>query len=112
MKKIIYIGLTVLACSAFASNSIANELEVIITSALIDSHNEISKAIHVVDGKSIGNDATQSVGTLIGLIGISSSDFGAAVGQPVIRGLSGSQLKYLTIVRLLEIYLLGTRPRQ
>ena len=97
MKKLIYIGLSVLACFAFANNSIANELEeVIITSALIDSHNEISKAIHVVDGKSISNDATQSVGALIdGLIGISSSDFGAAVGQPVIRGLSGSRVKIL-----------------
>jgi iron complex outermembrane receptor protein len=97
MKKIIYIGLSVLACSAIANISVADELEeVIVTSALIDSQNEVSKAIHVINAKSISSDANQSIGSLIdGLTGISSSDFGAAVGQPVIRGLSGSRVKML-----------------
>jgi iron complex outermembrane receptor protein len=97
MKKIIYIGLSVIASFAIANVSVADELEeVIITSALIDSQNEISKPVHVISAKSVSSEATQSVGTLIdGLMGVSSSDFGAAVGQPVIRGLSGSRVKIL-----------------
>ena len=84
MKKLIYIGLSVLACSAIAIISVANELEeVVVTSSLIDpTANDISNPIHVLDAKSISSDATQSVGSLIdGLTGVSSSDFGAAVGQ-------------------------------
>ena len=98
MKKLIYIGLSLLACSAIANISVANELEeVVVTSSLIDpTANDISNPIHVFDAKSINSDATQSVGSLIdGLTGVSSSDFGAAVGQPVIRGLSGSRVKML-----------------
>jgi iron complex outermembrane receptor protein len=97
MKKIIYIGLSVIASFAIANISVADELEeVIITSALIDSQNEISKPVHVISAKAVSSEATQSVGTLIdGLMGVSSSDFGAAVGQPVIRGLSGSRVKIL-----------------
>ena len=98
MKKIIYIGLSVIASFAFANFSVADELEeVIVTSSLIDpTANDISNPIHVLDARSISSDATQSVGTLIdGLMGVSSSDFGSAVGQPVIRGLSGSRVKIL-----------------
>ena len=98
MKKLMYIGLSVIACSAIANISMANELEeVIVTSSLIDaSANEISNPLHIVNGESISRDAAQSIGSLIdGLAGVSSSDFGAAVGQPVIRGLSGSRVKVL-----------------
>lgn len=98
MKKIIYIGLSVIASFAIANFSVADELEeVIVTSSLIDpTANDISNPIHVLDARSISSDATQSVGTLIdGLMGVSSSDFGSAVGQPVIRGLSGSRVKIL-----------------
>jgi iron complex outermembrane receptor protein len=98
MKKIIYIGLSVIASFAIANISVADELEeVIVTSSLIDpTANDISNPIHVLDARSISSDATQSVGTLIdGLMGVSSSDFGSAVGQPVIRGLSGSRVKIL-----------------
>ncbi|MDA9570143.1 TonB-dependent receptor [Porticoccaceae bacterium] len=97
MKKIIYIGLSIIASFAIANVSVADELEeVIISSALIDSQNEISKPVHVISAKAVSSEATQSVGTLIdGLMGVSSSDFGAAVGQPVIRGLSGSRVKIL-----------------
>ncbi|MGB1290398.1 MAG: TonB-dependent receptor plug domain-containing protein, partial [Porticoccaceae bacterium] len=98
MKKIIYIGLSVIASFAIANFSVADELEeVIVTSSLIDpTANDISNPIHVLDARSKSSDATQSVGTLIdGLMGVSSSDFGSAVGQPVIRGLSGSRVKIL-----------------
>lgn len=98
MKKIIYIGLSVIASTAIANFSMADNLEeVIITSSLIDaSASELSNPIHVLDAQSINGDATQSIGSLIdGLMGVSSSDFGAAVGQPVIRGLSVSRVKLL-----------------
>jgi iron complex outermembrane receptor protein len=98
MKNLIYIGLSVIAFSAIASISVADELEeVVVTSSIINATaSEISNPIHVLDGGSISNDASQSIGSLIdGLVGVSSSDFGAAVGQPVIRGLSGTRVKLL-----------------
>lgn len=98
MKKLINFGLSVIACSAIANISTADQLEeVVVTSSLIDATaSEISNPIHVLNGKSISSDATQSIGSLIdGLVGVSSSDFSAAVGQPVIRGLSGSRVKLL-----------------
>ena len=46
---------------------------------------------------SIDINSTQSIGTIIKRIpGISNSDYGAAVGQPVIRGLGGNRVKVLS----------------
>tara|TARA_B110000046_G_scaffold182287_1_gene215997 strand:- start:3398 stop:5563 length:2166 start_codon:yes stop_codon:yes gene_type:complete len=82
-----------LSCSA-----IAQEMEeVIITASLIDPSSEaIANPLHVINGESISADASQSLGASIdGLVGVSSSDYGAAVGQPIIRGMSGSRVKIL-----------------
>ncbi len=98
MKKLIYIGLSAMAFSAIANLSVADELEeVVVTSSIINATtSEIVNPIHVLDVSSISNDASQSIGSLIdGLVGVSSSDFGAAVGQPIIRGLSGTRVKLL-----------------
>ncbi len=80
--------------SASANSNIE---EVIITSSLIDAaSDEISNPLHVISGESIATDASQSIGaTIDGLVGISTSDYGAAVGQPIIRGMSGSRVKIL-----------------
>ena len=44
----------------------------------------------------LGNEATQSLGeTLDDLLGVSSADYGSGVGQPIIRGMSGSRVKIL-----------------
>ena len=52
--------------------------------------------LHVIDGQSIATDASQSIGaSLDDLVGVSSSDYGAAVGQPIIRGMSGSSVRVL-----------------
>ncbi|MFP6833612.1 MAG: TonB-dependent receptor plug domain-containing protein, partial [Porticoccaceae bacterium] len=105
MKKINFIGLPLLALTTFANISLANDLEeVVVTSSLIDaSASDISNPIHVMNGQSISGDASQSLGSIIdGLVGVSTSDFGAGVGQPVIRGLGGSRVKVLnngTVVR-------------
>jgi iron complex outermembrane receptor protein len=98
MKKINFIGLPILALTAFANISLANDLEeVVVTSSLIDaSASDISNPIHVMNGQSISDDASQSLGSIIdGLVGVSTSDFGAGIGQPVIRGLGGSRVKVL-----------------
>ena len=98
MKKLFFIGLSVLALSTAVTITTADELEeVIVTSSLIDAAaSDISNPLHILDAKSLTKDANQSIGSMIdSLSGVSSSDFGAAVGQPIIRGLSGSRVKLL-----------------
>ena len=71
--------------------------EVIVTSSLTSSAlADIEDPLHVVDGDDIDSSATQSLGeTLDDLLGVSSQDYGAAVGRPVIRGMSGTRVKIL-----------------
>ena len=71
--------------------------EIVVTASFIDAElSELGTPLHVVDGESIANDAFMSIGaTIENLLGVSSSDFGAAVGQPIIRGMSGSRVKIL-----------------
>ena len=86
------------AIVSMSCTALSQEMEeVIITSSLIDaSSEEISNPLHVIDGGALATDASQSLGASIdGLVGISSSDYGAAVGQPIIRGMSGSRVKVL-----------------
>jgi iron complex outermembrane receptor protein len=67
----------------------------VVTSALIDS-TEITNPLYVINGDEIVNDATTSLGDAIdGYLGISMADYGAAVGQPIIRGMSGPRVKIL-----------------
>ncbi|MGB2046230.1 MAG: TonB-dependent receptor plug domain-containing protein, partial [Porticoccaceae bacterium] len=83
---------------SLSCGAVAQEMEeVIITSSLIDASSDaLSNPLHVISGQTIASDASQSIGaSLDGLVGISSSDYGAAVGQPIIRGMSGSRVKVL-----------------
>jgi len=80
------------------NTAFADEIEeVIISSSLVNSSaSEIADPIHVLSGDDIGNEATQSLGeTLDDLLGVSSADYGSGVGQPIIRGMSGSRVKIL-----------------
>ena len=99
MKKLNTVKLPLAACLVSLScSALTQEMEeVIITASLIDSSSDaISNPLHVVNGESVATDASQSIGASIdGLVGISSSDYGAAVGQPIIRGMSGSRVKIL-----------------
>ena len=83
---------------AFHSNSlISQEVEdtVVITSALINT-SEITNPLYVIDGDDISDDATTSLGDAIdSYLGVSIADYGAAVGQPIIRGMSGPRVKIL-----------------
>ena len=79
-------------------NAIANEIEeVIVTSSLIDQTlNDIENPLHVVSGEDISTNASQSLGeSLDNLLGVSSTDYGSGVGQPIIRGMSGNRVKIL-----------------
>lgn len=71
--------------------------DVIITSSFIDQNlSEISNPLHVVSGEEIKTSASESLGESIDdLLGISSTDYGSAVGQPIIRGMSGARVKIL-----------------
>ena len=76
----------------------ANETdEVIVTASFIDQKiSEIENPLHVVDGDDVAENSTQSLGeSLDGLLGVSSTDYGPAVGQPIIRGMSGNRVKIL-----------------
>jgi iron complex outermembrane receptor protein len=71
--------------------------EVVITSSFthqVQGQNESSVA--VIPGTDITENFTQSLGEhLTTIAGVSSNNFGPAVGQPVIRGLSNNRVKVL-----------------
>jgi len=95
MKKFLN---AIIVLIAFHSNSlISQEVEetVVITSALINT-SEITNPLYVIDGDDISDDATTSLGDAIdSYLGVSIADYGAAVGQPIIRGMSGPRVKIL-----------------
>ena len=95
MKKLLS---TIIIFSATYSNEIASqdvEEIILVTSALIDT-TEITNPLYVIDGDEILDDATTSLGDAIdSYLGISIADYGAAVGQPIIRGMSGPRVKIL-----------------
>ncbi|MGB2343377.1 MAG: TonB-dependent receptor, partial [Gammaproteobacteria bacterium] len=65
------------------------EETVVVTSALVDT-SHIDKPLYVIDGDEILEGATTSLGEAIdNYLGISIADYGSAVGQPIIRGMSG-----------------------
>ena len=86
--------------SVLAVNDLcADEIEeVIVTSSLIDQTlSELENPLHVISGDDISNGATQSLGeSLDNLLGVSSTDYGSGVGQPIIRGMSGSRVRILS----------------
>jgi len=86
--------------SVLAVNGLrADEIEeVIVTSSLIDQTlSELENPLHVISGDDISNGATQSLGeSLDNLLGVSSTDYGSGVGQPIIRGMSGSRVRILS----------------
>ena len=71
--------------------------EVVLTSALTSqSASDLKDPLHVVDGDDVATGGIQSLGeTVDELLGVHAADFGAAVGQPVVRGMSGSRVRVL-----------------
>ena len=97
MKNCIYalVVMSVLAVNDLCADEIE---EVIVTSSLIDQTlSELENPLHVISGDDISNGATQSLGeSLDNLLGVSSTDYGSGVGQPIIRGMSGSRVRILS----------------
>ena len=82
----------------FSINSLfADEMdEVVVSSAFINkAASELADPIHILSGEDIATEATQSLGESIDdLLGVSSADYGSAVGQPIIRGCQVQELKF------------------
>ena len=106
MQRIAAHALVVAAVSpSFAFGSEETLLEEVVVTASFVGVNESSatRPIHVLDGKAITEAGVQSLGEHVdALLGVSSADFGGAVGQPIIRGMSGNRVKVLnngTVIR-------------
>ena len=96
MNKFFNAFIVMTTSSMFTSAIIAQDVEeIVVTSALIDT-TQITNPLYVINGDGIVDDATTSLGDAIdGLLGVSMADYGAAVGQPIIRGMSGPRVKIL-----------------
>lgn len=91
MKKH-HILILILSISSF---SFAQDVEEVITSALADQ-SQIENPLHLVKSVDLEAEPTTSLGeALDNLAGVGSADYGAAIGQPIIRGLSGARIKVL-----------------
>ena len=77
--------------------------ETVVTASFTGVNSASAAPIHVIDGDEIAQSGAQSLGEHIdALLGVSTADFGAAVGQPIIRGMSGTRVRVLnngTVVR-------------
>ena len=100
MKKYLYFILF----AAFLNLAISQDEEVVVTSSLSgETLAEIDSPIFVISGDEINYGATSSLGeNLNSLLGVNSSDFGPAVGQPVIRGMGGNRVKILSNGKLVR----------
>ena len=78
--------------------------EIVVTSSLGGATlAEIDSPIFVIKGEEINYSGTTSLGgNLKYLLGVNSSDFGAAVGQPIIRGMSGTRVRILSNGKLVR----------
>ena len=91
MKKH-HILILILSISSFSH---AQDVEEVITSALADP-SQIENPLHLVKSVDLEAEPTTSLGeALDNLAGVGSADYGAAIGQPIIRGLSGARIKVL-----------------
>ena len=73
----------------------AQDVEEVVTSALADQ-SQIENPLHLVKSDDLESEPTTSLGeALDGLTGVGSADYGAAIGQPIIRGMSGARIKVL-----------------
>ena len=107
MKKYLFFILFITAFNlAFGQDE-----EVIVTSSVTGTTlAEIDSPVFVIKGDEVNYSGTTSLGgNLNYLLGVNSSDFGPAVGQPVIRGMSGTRVRILSNGKLIrDVSSLGT----
>ena len=97
MKK--FLNAIVILIAFNSSNLLSQDQGVeeilVITSAIVDT-SEINNPVYVISGEDFLDGATTSLGDAIdSYLGVSIADYGAAVGQPIIRGMSGPRVKIL-----------------
>ena len=95
MKKITYL---IAVLSAMTINlAFADDIEdVVVTSSILGATSTIENPIHIINEEDLNSVGTHSLGeSLDNLLGVTNTDFGSIVGQPVIRGLSGARVKVL-----------------
>ena len=95
--KIIYIYLAALLVATnflFAQEDLE---EIVVTSSFLDADvSSINNPIHVIQYTDFSKKGVSSLmESLDNLLGVSNQDYGASVGRPVIRGMSGSRVKIL-----------------
>jgi len=98
MKKLAFCLLLLSATGPCAADAQHNELEEVRVSAnpLSDVDGHIIQPVHVMNKEELKRRSVQNIGeTVSNELGVSSSDFGAGVGRPVIRGLAGARVKVL-----------------
>ena len=107
MKKYLFFILFITAFNlAFGQDE-----EVIVTSSVTGTTlAEIDSPVFVIKGDEVNYSGTTSLGgNLNYLLGVNSSDFGPAVGQPVIRGMGGTRVRILSNGKLIrDVSGLGT----
>ena len=82
----------VVVSHAYAEDMTPIEIQ---SSVLSNSVTENKNTVTIIPGVDI--ESSQSIGTnLRSIPGVSNSDYGTSVGQPVIRGLGGSRVKVLS----------------
>lgn len=90
-----------LPMAAFGNDELTEE--VVVTASFTGATDSLMRPIHVLSGEDVANYGVQSIGEHIdSLVGVATADFGAAAGQPIIRGLSGTRVKVLnngTVIR-------------
>lgn len=77
----------------------ANELDTVIVTAspLRQSAEDLSQPIEVLSGEALDEAKSATLGETVGkLPGVQSSNFGAGVGRPIIRGLDGGRVGVLS----------------
>ena len=71
--------------------------EVTVSSAFLDGDaSSINNPIHVIQYSDFSKKGVSTLAESIDtLLGVSNQDYGASVGQPIIRGMSGNRVKVL-----------------
>ncbi|MDA9941669.1 TonB-dependent receptor [Luminiphilus sp.] len=71
--------------------------EIIVTASFVGvNESSATRPIYVLDEETLEQNGVQTLGAhLDSLLGVAYADFGAAVGQPIIRGLSGNRVRVL-----------------
>ena len=90
--------LALIGSALLTLNIYADDVEEVVVTASLTNQNasDLVDPLHVIDGDDVRNGGVLSLGdTLDELLGVHSADFGSAVGQPVIRGMSGSRVRIL-----------------